>query len=322
MKAAIMYETGQKVPRYGDFDDPTPGENETLVKVRAAGLHPIVRSMAAGMHYGSGHAYPFISGVDGIAETADGRRIYFGGLKAPYGTMAEKAVTRTGWAIEMPDSLDDVTAAALFNPAMSGWLSLSWRAELQPGESVLILGATGAAGKLAVQLAKGMGAGRVVAAGRNQAVLDTLSNLGADATIQLDQPTEDLKKAFVAGGNGKGYDVVLDYVWGKPTETLLEAITGHDIMAESARTRIVEIGAMAGPNISLPAAALRSSRIELYGSGGGSVPHQVIFAAFPKIIGMAASGQLKVDSKAVPLAQVEEAWQRSDSTGARIVFVP
>ena len=127
---------------------------------------------------------------------------------------------------------------------------------IRPGETVLILGATGVAGKLAIQIAKHLGAGRVVAAGRNPRMLETLSDLGADAIVALDQSDDDLAAAFVREGP---FDVVLDYLWGRPTTVLLDALTGHDLKAESSRTRLIEIGSMAGPTIALSAATLRSS---------------------------------------------------------------
>jgi NADPH2:quinone reductase len=195
-----------------------------------------------------------------------------------------------------------------------------WRARLEPGESVLILGATGVAGQLAIQIAKHLGAGRVVGAGRNQRVLATLPALGADATIALDVPDEELTAAFLRESESKPIDVVLDYIWGRPTELLLAALTRHDLKAAAVRTRLVEIGEMAGPTIALPAAALRSSGVELYGSGGGSVSHQAIFDTFPKLWELAIRGELRIETEPVPLAEVERAWQMQDLQGRRLVL--
>jgi NADPH2:quinone reductase len=224
--------------------------------------------------------------------------------------------------VPVPDGVDDCAAAALPNPALSSWLPLVWRARLAPGETVLILGATGVAGKLAVQIARHLGAGRVVAAGRNARILATLPDLGADATIALGQPDPELAASFAREAARKRFDVVLDYVWGRPTEVLLGAMTRHDVMGESATLRLIEIGEMAGPTISLPAAALRSSGIEIYGSGGGSVPHTAIFETFPRLWALAADGKLRVDTESVPLAEIESAWQRDDVPGRRLVVVP
>jgi NADPH2:quinone reductase len=236
--------------------------------------------------------------------------------------MAERAAVHRGFCVPVPEQLDDVTAAALPNPALSAWLSLLWRAKLQPGETVLILGATGIAGQLAIQIAKHLGAERVVAAGRNRRVLATLPDLGADATIALDLPDQELAAAFLREAGPRRFDVVLDYVWGHSTEVLLETLTRHDLKLAASRTRLVEIGEMAGPTIALPAAALRSSGLELYGSGGGSVPHSAIFEAFPQVWALAIAGKLRFQTEAVPLADVEHAWQRQDLDGRRIVLVP
>jgi NADPH:quinone reductase-like Zn-dependent oxidoreductase len=232
---------------------------------------------------------------------------------------AEKAVAPRAFCFPVPDGLDDATAAALPNPAGSSWLPLKWRAKLKPGETVLVLGATGASGKLAVQIAKLLGAGRVIAAGRNPQALETVRSLGADITIRIDEPGKNLVDAFATAAKD-GIDVVLDYLWGAPTEALVEALTGHDFAAKPHVTRLIEIGAMAEPTISLPAAALRSSGLEIYGSGGGSVPMLAIMEAIPQILDHAARGDLKLETKTVPLAEVETAWVEKEDR--RVVFVP
>jgi NADPH2:quinone reductase len=293
-----------------------------LVRIKAASLKNIDKLMASGSHYDSYRQLPVVCGMDGVGVLDDGRRVYCGGSRPPYGMMAEQTVVSKAFCLPVPDGLDDSTAAALPNPALSSWLPLVWRARLKPGETVLILGATGVSGKLAVQIAKHLGAGRVVAAGRNAQVLETLPSLGADATISLDQSEQDLTAAFVREACQAKFDIILDYLWGRPTEILLAAVTGHDVMAESSGIRLIEIGEMAGPRISLSAAALRSSGMEIYGSGGGSIPHTAIFEAFPKVWALVAGGQLRVDTKTVPLADVESIWQRKDLPGCRLVFVP
>lgn len=174
----------------------------------------------------------------------------------------------------------------------------------------------------AVQIARHLGAERVVAAGRNPRVLSTLRDLGADATIALDRSDQELTAAFIREAGPGRFDVVLDYVWGHPTEVLLEVLTRHDLKVAASRTRVVEIGEMAGPTITLRAAALRSSGLELYGSGGGSVPHEAIFEAFPRMWALALSGKLRIKTEPIPLADVEQAWQRRDLDGRRLVLVP
>jgi NADPH2:quinone reductase len=198
-----------------------------------------------------------------------------------------------------------------------------WRAQLKRGETVLILGATGVAGKLAVQIAKHLGAGRVVGAGRNEQILKTLNELGADATIHLDRPDKELAQAFTREVSYKRFDVIIDYLWGRPTEILLDTLTLHDLKAEATKTRLVEVGEMAGPTIVLPAAVLRSSGLEIYGSGGGgSIPPKAIFDTFPQLWALAAGGKLHIDTEQVALAEVETIWQRQDLHGRRLVITP
>jgi NADPH:quinone reductase-like Zn-dependent oxidoreductase len=322
MKATVLHAFGHS-PRYEDFADPQAIEGEALVRINAASLKNVDKMMASGSHYDRLPDLPCVCGVDGVGLLDDGTRVYCGGARPPYGMMAERSVVSRAWCLPVPEQVDDVTAAALPNPALSAWLALVWRAQLQPGETVLILGATGVAGQLAVQIAKHLGAERVVAAGRNRRVLTTLGDLGADATIALNLPDQELTTAFIREAGPKGFDVVLDYVWGHPTEVLLEALTRHDVKSAAAsRTRVVEIGEMAGPTIALSAAALRSSGLELYGSGGGSVPHEAIFEAFPQVWALASSGKLRIKTEPIPLADVEHAWQRRDLDGRRLVLVP
>src|SRR5216684_4439144 len=321
MKAAVLRALG-KPPHFEEFPDPKPSQGEVIVHVKAASLKNIDKMMARGSHYDSHTKLPVVCGTDGVGILDDGTRVFCGGCRRPYGMMAERTVVSRTWCLPIPDGIDNVTAAALPNPALSSWLSLVWRAQLKGGETVLILGATGVAGKLAVQIAKHLGAGRVVAAGRNEEVLGTLNDLGADATIHLDQPDKELAEAFIHEASYKPFDVIIDYLWGHPTEVLLDALTGHDLKAEATRIRLVEIGEMAGPTIALSAAALRSSGLELYGSGGGSVPHEAIFEAFTQVWALATGGKLRIKTEPVPLADVESAWQRRDLDGRRLVIVP
>jgi NADPH:quinone reductase-like Zn-dependent oxidoreductase len=321
VKAAVLHALG-KPPRFEDFPDPQPRPGEVKVRVKAASLKNVDKAMASGSHYDSHSELPVVCGIDGVGILDDGTRAFCGGPRPPYGMMAEHTVVPQAWCLPIPDDVDDVTAAALPNPALSSWLPLVWRARLKPGESVLILGATGVAGKLAIQIAKHLGAGRVVAAGRNEQVLETLLDLGADAIIALDQPDQQLTAAFVREASHKSYDIILDYLWGHPTEVLLDALTGHDLKAEPSGIRLVEIGEMAGSTISLSAAALRSSGLELYGSGGGSIPHTAIFDTFPQVWALAAGGKLHIDTEPIALSDVESAWHRHDLVGRRVVIIP
>lgn len=318
MKAAVIHELGT-VPKYEDFPDPVPVDGEILVTMKAAPLTNLSKSRARGSHYDSYKQLPAVCGVDGVAVTGGGERLYCGGCRPPYGTMAERTVVSRAWCFPLPDGVDDVTAAAVPNAVLSSWLALEYRAKLRQGEKVLVLGATGNAGKGAIQVAKYLGAGRVVAAGRNEHALSALPGLGADSVISLSQSDQALAEAFAREAP---FDVIIDYVWGHPAEVLLRALTGHDLKAEPTPIRYIEIGAMAGPNASVPSEALRSVGLELSGGGGGSVSRETIVAAFPKMWDLAISGKLRVDVERVPLAEVESAWQRQGTAGRRLVFVP
>jgi NADPH2:quinone reductase len=316
MNAAIVHTLGQP-PRYGEFKEPIPGDGEKLIHVRAAGLHPLVKSVAAGKHYSGTPDLPFIPGVDCTGTLDDGTRVYAGFPRRPFGTMAERTVVPAHMCFPLPDGLDNITAAALANPGMSAWLSLSWKAKIVPGETVLILGATGSAGQLAVQFSKLLGATRVIAAGRNQASLDGLKALGADATIQLDQPEDALVAAFAAESGS--VDVVIDYLWSKPTEAFLKALAKQPTRAEGSRVRLVEVGESAGPTITLPGALLRGRGLEISGSGLGSASLDQIIKAIPEFFALAATGKIKIDTTPVPLSEVESAWTK-ENKGSRTVF--
>ena len=217
MNAAVV-EAFDRPPRYTTIADPVPSENELLVEVTAAALHPIVRALANGTHYGSTGQLNFVPGVDGVGRLPDGSRVYFGRTNDLYGTFAERSITQSWLTLPLPDSLDDATAAAMMNPGMSSWAALTARAKFAAGESVLILGATGIAGHLAVQIARRLGATRVIAAGRNPEALQQAATLGADATISLEQDPDALVADFRKHLSESKIDVVLDYLWGAPAE--------------------------------------------------------------------------------------------------------
>jgi NADPH:quinone reductase-like Zn-dependent oxidoreductase len=320
MKAAVLHELG-KPPRFEEFAEPIPAPGEALLHVRAASLKPVDKQIAAGTHYASPRSLPVICGADGVGELPDGKRIFFGGPRRPYGAMAERTIAPSAFCFPLPDTIDDATAAALPNPGVSAYLSLAHRAKLAPGETVLILGATGVTGTLAVQIAKLLGAARVVAAGRNPQSLEKLRSLGADATIQLVQSDDNLKLSFERDAGEKGFDVVIDYVWGHPTEILLAAITRPEFAAVNTETRLVQVGESASPTISLPAAVLRSTALTILGTAG-IPPREVLVSSMQRVLDWAAQGVLSIATESVPLSQIEQAWQRPETAGRRRVIIP
>jgi NADPH:quinone reductase-like Zn-dependent oxidoreductase len=249
----------------------------------------------------------------GVLE--DGKRVYFLFVRKPWGTMAERAGAPLKTCIPVPDGLDDVVAAAIANPGMSAWVTLKERAGLASGETVLVMGATGVAGQLAIQAARLLGAKRVIAAGRN---VDAIAAADVDAVIALGQPEDAVRDALAAEA-AAGIDVVVDYLWGRPTELLLEALAKGFKAAATHKTRLVEVGSSAGQTITLPGATLRSIDLTILGSGFGAAPLDRILATIPTLFEMAASGRLKIAVEPIPLAEVETAWDRVEK-GRRIVF--
>jgi NADPH:quinone reductase-like Zn-dependent oxidoreductase len=320
MNAAVVH-SFDAPPRYGSFPDPVASEGEVLVDVIAAGLHPIVRALANGTHYGSTGVLPFVPGVDGVGRQEDGTEVYFGMSRPPFGTFAERAVTARRLCIPLPKGLDGVTIAGLANPGMSSWVALTRRAKLARGENLLILGATGVAGRIAVQIAKHLGARRIVAAGRNREALTAAEQLGADATVLLDQEHESLVSAFRRAWTEDGIDVVLDYLWGPPAEAVLEAMSQKGLQHSARRVRFVQVGESAGKTISLPAATLRSSAIELLGSGFGSASMDEIFKALSEFFDFAVATPPKNNIKTIALREIERVWN-SPEQGVRLVFLP
>jgi NADPH:quinone reductase-like Zn-dependent oxidoreductase len=320
MNAAVVH-AFDLPPRYTTFADPMAAEGETLVNVSAAGLHPIVKALAKGTHYGSAGILPFVAGIDGVGKLEDGTRVYFGIARSPFGTFAERSLAASWMCLPLPEAIDDVTAAGIANPAMSSWVALTARAKFVAGESVLILGATGVAGQLAIQVAKRFGARRIIAVGRNPQALQKLSALGADAVISLEQDPALLVSAVRNEIAEAGVDIVLDYLWGQPAELMFQAISQKGLQKSTARIRFIQIGESAGKTISLPAATLRSSGLELLGSGFGSASLDQIRQALGEFFQIAAKEPFQFRTKAAPLRDVESLWNTAEE-GTRLVFQP
>ncbi|HEY0263416.1 MAG TPA: zinc-binding alcohol dehydrogenase family protein [Granulicella sp.] len=318
MYAAVV-RSFDKPPVYDRFDDPLPAEGEQLVHVSAAALHQIVRSLANGTHYGSSGQLPIVAGVDGTGRLADGTRVYFGAVRAPFGTMAELAPASSRMMVPLPDGLDETHAAAMANPAMSSWVALEARAKFVPGESVLVLGANGVSGRLSLQIAKRLGAGHVAAAARNPDV-ELLKSLGADSVIDLGLPQEQLVAALKNHLAETGADIVLDYLWGQPAERVLEAIAQRGLGHAAPRIRYVQIGSIAGQQIPLHAATLRSSGLELLGSGFGSASLPEILRAIGNFFEAAVQQPFQMEMKVASLRDVESLWNTPGE--GRLVFQP
>ena len=317
MYAAVVT-SFDKPPSYREFPLPAPGgPEEVIVDVIAAGLHPRVRSQANGSHYTSSGDLPLVPGIDGVGRDSDGVLRYFVLPDTPLGSMAERTIVDLRRSIALPENSDPVLMAAAMNPAMSAWIALRCRIEFQAGQSVLILGATGNAGRMAVQVAKRLGANRVIGAGRRPDRLESLLDLGADETVSLDAATDG---AEVLGRSARDVDVVLDYLWGPPTAQSMAAV----VMNRTDRDRPlswIEVGSVAGPLAAIPSAALRAARLQILGSGQGSVPAHDILDELPALAAEIGQGVFQVDALAVPLEDIESAWQDSRSD-RRVVITP
>jgi NADPH:quinone reductase-like Zn-dependent oxidoreductase len=310
MKAAVVTDF-TRPPRYQDFADPVAhGEHEVVVQVLAAGLHQRVRSQADGSHYSSRGELPLVPGIDAVVRDPDGRIRYTILDDTSLGTMAEQTVIELDRSVVLPDTIDPVAVAAAMNPAMSSWVALRRRIDFRDGQRVAILGATGNAGRMAIQVAKRFGASQVIAVGRDTAKLAELPALGADQTCTFDQV------ALAAD-----VDVVIDYIWGETTGVAIREI----LINRDDRGRPLtwlEIGAIAGPETSLPAAALRSARVQIVGSGIGSVPGRDFVEELPKLAEAVAEGAFDIRARSVPLAEVEQVWIATRGGDDRIVLIP
>ncbi|HWE75233.1 MAG TPA: zinc-binding alcohol dehydrogenase family protein [Stellaceae bacterium] len=315
MKAAIVTELG-KPPVYADFKEPILADGEVLIDISAAPLSHVTRYRASGTHYSSAGSLPFVVGLDGVGRH-NGKRVYFILPRAPFGSMAQRTAVQGAHLVALPDDIDDATAAAIAIPAMSSWAALTVRSKMTPGQAVLVNGATGISGRLAVQIAKLLGAGKVIAAGRDAGMLQKLSALGADATVSLLQDDAAQDAAFTRHFSD-GVDIVLDYLWGASAERLLAAAAKTNNNAKP--VRFIQIGSSGGANISLPATTIRSSGLELIGCGMGSITLDQILDTVAQVFKAAGPHRLSIAPKTLPLAKIEGHWA-IDTTATRTVFV-
>ncbi|WP_369935509.1 quinone oxidoreductase family protein [Xanthomonas tesorieronis] len=315
MRAAIVKEVGS-APVLGDFPDPVPSQGEEVIQVLAAPLSPIVKKLAAGEHYASNARAGFVPGIDGVGINGVGERVYFLFPKPPYGSMAEKALVASTSMVPVPEGVSSELAAAVVTAGLSSWIALNLRAGFQPGETVLINGATGSAGGLAVQIAVSLGARKIFATGRNLAKLDALP--AGVTKIALDGSADDaLRSAF-----DRGVDVVLDYLWGEPAARIIAAATsGRGSRAGEPRLRFVQLGSMAGDSIPLSAHAFRSSGLEILGSGIGSVSMTDLVQGARELLAATPAGGFDTPVQRRPLASIHDAWLDQADNG-RLVFCP
>jgi NADPH:quinone reductase-like Zn-dependent oxidoreductase len=306
MRSAVLHQFGT-LPEFGDFREPEAQDGEEVAEVLAAGLNPVDLYIAAG-RYGE-RELPSVAGLEGIARLGDGRRVYFNGVRQPFGSMALLAPVEPSASFSVPEGLTPGMAVALGIAGLAAWLALDWRAQLQQGETVLVLGATSVVGQIGVQAARLLGAGRVVAAGRDRTTLDTLRARGADDVVVLDG---DLGQVL-AGASGDGYDVILDMVYGPPLEAALAAT--------AIGARAVTVGANAAAAATIPIGSLFGRT--LIGHSNSHAPFEVRRAAYERMARHAAAGELTVEVESLPLSRVADAWERQAAGPHRkLVLVP
>lgn len=314
MKAAVIEEIGS-LPVYKDVDEPQRGDGQTLIEVLAAPINPIDISTAAGRYPGGSPETPFTAGREAVGKVvesdsfAQGATVYAAGL----GFMAERAVVNDGDAVEIPAEADPALASCFGVAGLAAWLALEWRGDLREGETVLVLGATGAVGVIAVQAAKLLGAGRVVAAGRNEEHLARAAELGADATVHIGEH-DDLAAAFLEAADGQ-IDLTIDPVWGEPGAA--------GVKATSFGGRVVQLGQSAGKAATLESGWVRTKLLSILGHTNFAAPAEVRNDAYLRMVRHAAASELTVDYELVPLERVAEAWERQDaSPGRKLVLSP
>lgn len=322
MRAAVIDEHGAS-PRIADVPRPKLMTGQTLVAVKAATLNPLDTAFSADRHTVVPMRFPYVPGFEGVGEVVEsaklavGQRVRFECRPtfSQGGSFAEYAVVADDWAFALPDQIPGGTAAALGMVGITVWTALEWRAALKKGESVLVLGATGATGHMAVQAARLMGAGRVVAAGRDPEALSRTVELGAHATVDLGRQwsTPELAQAFRDAAGGP-LDVILDALWGQASIAALHA---------SGRTaRMINYGGAASETAEVPSALIRFLGISILGHNSMLPPREIVADAYQRIVEHAIQGDLNIDYQEMPLDEIARAWEESSSTHRKLVLIP
>ena len=321
MRAALIREIGRDA-EMGEVSEPVCGPGKALVQVQAGSINPLDLLIASGKFYLGHPPLPYVPGVEGVGVVIEGDKIAPGtrvrfecGVLSPYGSLAPLTLIEEDAAMFVSDDAPADLVASLGISGLAAWLSLAWRARLTKGERVLVLGATGAVGQIAIQVAKLLGASQVVGASRNRNVLNEVLTLGADAIVELDgRGAPELAAAFKEAAGGP-IDVVIDTLWGPP---VLGAM-----MAAGLGARVVNIGQSAGDSVSIPSAILRGKMISLLGHNNLFVPKEERQKAFGQLLEHAMRGDLEVKHEVIPLERVSEAWRlQRESPHRKLVLLP
>lgn len=321
MKAAVLTKFGA-APVYQDFADPIPQNDEQiLINVKAASVKNIDKLRAVGKHYASYKELPAIVGLDGVGVLENGKRVYAQGIT---GMIAEKALIANNRFTGLPDNIDNIVAAALPNAAIGAAMAILFRGKMQKGNTILINGATGVTGRVAVQVAKHYGAAKIIVTGRNANSLEKLIQLGADKVVSLKQDDELIIKQLKEINKDTPIDTVIDYLWGRPIELIIKSLLGGGISPFNHPVRIVTVGDMAGEDINLSSGILRSSSIEILGSGLGSFSQNDMKTfnsqILPEMFQLAADKKLIIDTQVEKLTDIEKVWNKDIDAGKRLVI--
>ncbi|KQB42378.1 zinc-binding alcohol dehydrogenase family protein [Flavobacterium aquidurense] len=322
MKAVVVYKKGE-LPKYGEFADPIiQNENEVLISVKAVAITNLDKGIVSGDHYSSGHENQngIVIGSDAIGFLENGTRVYARGLS---GTIAEKAIVEKSRMVPLPEGISDEIAASMPNAVAGSAMALRFRAKIQSGETVLINGATGFTGQMAIQIAKHYGAKKIIVTGRNEKTLQSLLELGADEIISLKHEDEAIIAQLKVIQQNTPIDIILDYLWGHSAELIFSFLKGKGNFTHP--VRYVSIGAISGDSIQLSAAILRSVDLQLSGSGLGSWTKDEVKLLFleilPEMFLLAAQNKLKVNIETIPLADIEKMWNAEVPDGKRLVVM-
>lgn len=304
MRAAVV-EGPDSFPAIRDVPSPVPGPGDEFITVSSAALNPHDQVVAAGINFAA--PYPYVTGIECVGRTEDGRRVYVAPTSPPNGSLAEYTVIPAPRAIPIPDRLSDEQALGIGMAGTTAWLALAWKGQIEAGQSVLVTAATGAVGQIAVQAAKVLGASRVVAAGRNRGVLDGLRQRGADETLVIDDAYEHNLAAVV----GDGFDLVVDGLYGD--------YIGAAIRATRRNGRVVNFGMRAGRSATISGIELKGR--ELIGFATTDAGPERIREAYERMVEHALEGTLVVAAESMPLQDVAVAWQKQrDSPNTKLVL--
>jgi NADPH2:quinone reductase len=312
----------QEAPELGDRPEPQVLEGQTLLELLAAALNPADLAIGSGTFPAGSPQLPYVPGIEGVgrvvrsARFPKGTRVWASGRGlgvAVDGSFAGRFAASDDALVPVPEDAEDVVAAAFGQVGLAAWMPLTWLAPVRPGEVVLVLGATGSVGSIAVQAAKLLGAGRVVGVGRDQSRLDVVGGLGADAVVALDG--DDFRGRLSAALDGAAPSLVLDLLWGPPLEAAA-AVAGPG-------ARIVHLGQSAGPVAALASGLVRGKQLQILGYSNFAVPADALAKGYAEVVGHAVAGSIRLATDVLPLGRVGEAWQRqARGRDLKLVLVP